>query len=84
MKIAVAAPLLLLSLLLAAGAGASRAQDRANPAQPDPDYCSQRDADPKKCTIQDGPPNPQHVIRKPPPPPPPTKASRKSEVESRK
>ena len=73
----------LVLLGLAAGTGVARAQDRANPAQPDPDYCSQRDADPKKCTIQDGPPSQRHIIRKPPPPPP-SKASRKAEVESRK
>ena len=54
------------------------------PAAPDPEYCARRDADPQKCVIQDGPPNPNIIIRKPPPPPPPPKASRKSEVESRK
>jgi hypothetical protein len=54
---------LLLSCLasLAVPAGA------AEQALPDPDYCAQRDADPRKCVIKDGPPNRNHVIRKPPP-----------------
>jgi hypothetical protein len=62
-------PAALLLSLVATVAGAA-ALEKARPAQPDPDYCSRRDADPQKCVIQDGPPNP-NIIRKPPPPPPP-------------
>jgi hypothetical protein len=61
---ALAAPIL--SMLLA---GAVFAQDIPGPAVPDQEYCSRRDADPRKCLIQDGPPNP-NIIRKPPPRPP--------------
>lgn len=59
-----------LALSLVATVAGAAAQEKAKPAQPDPDYCSRRDADPQKCVIQDGPPNP-NIIRKPPPPPPP-------------
>jgi hypothetical protein len=68
-------PAALLLSLVATVAGAA-AQEKSRPAQPDPDYCSRRDADPKKCVIQDGPPNP-NIIRKPPPPPPPPPPPRK-------
>ena len=61
-------PAALLLSLVATGAGAA-AQEKARLAQPDPDYCSRRDADPKQCLIQDGPPNPS-IIRKPPRRPP--------------
>jgi hypothetical protein len=61
-------PAALLLSLVASVAGAA-AQEKAKPTQPDPDYCSRRDADPKQCLIQDGPPNP-NIIRKPPPRPP--------------
>lgn len=54
-----------LLLSLAAATGATAAQESPQPAQPDPDYCSRRDADPKKCVIQDGPP--KVLVRKPPP-----------------
>jgi hypothetical protein len=80
----------LATALIAAGLSsipaAAPAQDKTRPAMPDPEYCSRRDADPQKCLIQDGPPNPNIIIRKPPPPPPPPKKSkgesRKSEVKS--
>jgi hypothetical protein len=59
-----------LMLSLATTVTSAAAQETPRPAQPDPDYCSRRDADPQKCVTQDGPPNP-NIIRKPPPPPPP-------------
>ena len=64
-------PAALLMSSLAALAGSASAQQPATPAQPDPEYCSRRDADPQKCVIQDGPPNPNIIRKKPPPPPPP-------------
>lgn len=42
--------------MLAMTAGAAVAAEADKPATPDPQYCSQRDADPAKCVIQDGPP----------------------------
>ena len=48
--------------------GAAFAQDKAPPADPDAEYCSRRDADPKKCLIQDG--QLKFTVRKPPPPSP--------------
>jgi hypothetical protein len=58
-----------LLLSLVATVASAAAQEKSRPTQPDPDYCSRRDADPKQCLIQDGPPNP-NIIRKPPPRPP--------------
>jgi hypothetical protein len=55
------------------------AQDKP-PVMPDTEYCSRRDADPQKCLIQDGPPNPNIIIRKPPPAPP---AVRKSQPDGK-
>ena len=51
---------------LATLAGAAVAADEVKPALPDPAYCSQRDADPEKCFIQDGPPLKPIVRKKPP------------------
>lgn len=51
---------------LAALAGAAAAADEVKQALPDPAYCSQRDADPEKCVIQDGPPPSPFVRKKPP------------------
>lgn len=63
---------ILLILFLSAFAAVAGAQKPPEPmAQPDADYCARRDADPQKCVVQDGPPNPNIIIRKPPPPPPP-------------
>jgi hypothetical protein len=58
----------LLLVCLAALAGVAGA---AEPGVPDPAYCSQRDADPEKCVIQDGPPPPPIVHEKKPPSKPP-------------
>ena len=51
---------------LASLAGAAAAAEGTQPALPDPAYCSQRDADPEKCVIQDGPPQ-RPIVRKKPP-----------------
>ena len=59
-------------LICFAGAASAAAQESPQPVQPDPDYCSRRDADPKKCVIQDGPPKVQ--VRKAPPRPPKSSA----------
>ena len=57
---------LLVALLICfAGVAGAASQEKPVPTQPDPEYCSRRDADPQKCLIQDGPPT-VHV-RKPPP-----------------
>ena len=53
------------------------AQENPAPPRPDAEYCARRDADPQKCVIQDGPPNP-NIIRKPPPPPPPPPPKKKT------
>jgi hypothetical protein len=60
-------PAALLLSCLAFLAGTAGAAESAKPSMPDADYCAQRDADPRKCVIQDGPPNRNHIIRKPPP-----------------
>ena len=51
---------------LASLAGAAAAAAEVKPTLPDPDYCSQRDANPEKCVIQDGPPLKPIVRKKPP------------------
>jgi hypothetical protein len=58
---------ILLTLVLGALAGVAAAADTP-PTVPDPQYCSQRDADPEKCVIQNGPP-PKPIVRKPAQPP---------------
>jgi hypothetical protein len=63
--------LAVLLLSLAASVAGAASEEKAKPAQPDPEYCSRRDADPQKCVTQDGPPNPNIIRKKPPPPPPP-------------
>lgn len=75
-------PIALLPVVLALISGAVIAAAAAQSGLPDPDYCSQRDADPRKCVIQDGPP-PRPIVRKkqePPvvPPPVPEKPAAKS------
>lgn len=60
----------LLVIWLGAFAGFSAAAQADKPALPDPAYCSQRDADPEKCVIQNGP-APAPIARKPSPPPTP-------------
>jgi len=62
--------------------GAVIAAEVVEPGLPDPDYCSRRDADPRKCVIQDGPP-PRPIVRKKPdqpvvPPPPPERPAESS------
>lgn len=54
---------------LAVMAGTALAAEPAQPAMPDPEYCSRRDADPAKCVIQDGPPQKPIVRKKQPKPP---------------
>ncbi len=49
------------AIWLAAFAGAAAAADEVKPVLPDPAYCSQRDADPAKCVIQNGPPRNPYV-----------------------
>ena len=71
----------LLASCLAGFPGIVLAQDAARPVMPDTEYCSRRDADPQKCLIQDGPPNPNIIIRKPPPPPPPPPPRKTSKTE---
>ncbi|MNC87354.1 hypothetical protein D3C83_30730 [compost metagenome] len=60
----------LLVIWLGAFAGMAVAAETGAPALPDPAYCSQRDADPEKCVIQNGPP-PAPIVRKPATPPTP-------------
>jgi hypothetical protein len=66
----------LLTIWLSALAGVAVATEPAKPTEsakpappPDTDYCARRDADPQKCVIQNGPPNPQFIIHHKPPPP---------------
>ena len=61
------AALTLFISIAAAPCLAIAAEKKAEPKQPDPAYCAQRDADPKKCVIQDGPPR-RHIARKKPAP----------------
>jgi hypothetical protein len=75
-------PIALLPALLALVVGAVIAAEAVEPGLPDLDYCARRDADPRKCVIQDGPP-PRPIVRKKPeqpvvPPPPPEKPAEKS------
>lgn len=62
-------PATLLMIWLGAFAGIAAAEDATKPAQPDPEYCARRDADPEKCVIQDGPPPNKPIVRKKQPPP---------------
>lgn len=64
-----------LGLVLLALAGAAGAQAPVAPIiQPQlPAECRERDADPEKCVINDGPP-PAPIVRKKPAPPPPSGA----------
>ncbi|MBM3358229.1 MAG: hypothetical protein FJY54_10940 [Betaproteobacteria bacterium] len=48
----------------------TRAQVPAPPVQLPPE-CRERDADPEKCVIKDGPPPKQFIRKKPEPPAPP-------------
>jgi hypothetical protein len=61
----------LLMIWLGAFAGMAFAAEADKPPLPDASYCSQRDADPEKCVIQNGPP-PAPIVRKKPPSPPPS------------
>ena len=56
----------ILPVILALAAGAAVAAESVKPALPDPDYCSRRDADPKKCVIQDGLSPPPPIVREKP------------------
>jgi hypothetical protein len=69
MKLRAALPAFLCLVALPGIAGAQETPPA--PAMPDTEYCARRDADPQKCMIQDGPPNPNIIRKKPPPPPPP-------------
>jgi hypothetical protein len=55
-----AAPLLTIWLGFLAGTAVAAATPE--PVLPDPAYCSNRDANPEKCVIQDGPPH-RPVVR---------------------
>jgi len=60
----------LLVLIVAAAPLSAGAQAPAPPAQLPPE-CRERDADPEKCVIKDGPPPKQFIRKKPEPPAPP-------------
>jgi hypothetical protein len=64
MKLALA----LSAFCISACAGAAETTERHTPGLPDPAYCAGRDADPQKCVIQDGPPNPHIIDRQRPAP----------------
>lgn len=68
---------LLLAFWISALAGPARAQQEANKPLPDPSYCSQRDADPRKCVIDDRPSAGQPVARKKQPQPPPQPSTKR-------
>jgi hypothetical protein len=59
---------IVLMIWLGTGVGVAAAADATKPAPPDSEYCARRDADPKKCVIQNGPPHKPIVRKKQQPP----------------